>query len=85
MYVSKKCQAKQEKKKVTIQEIYQGSYVDIESTNTFFFFFFFFYLSNKNKIFGTKSKQTVNFLNISKKPFPLIPSKKHIMKNLRMK
>ena len=84
MYVSKKCQAKQEKKKVTIQEIYQGSYVDIESTNTFFFFFFF-ELRNKYKLFGTKSKQTVNFSNISKKPFPLIPSKKHIMKNLRMK
>ena len=34
---------------------------------------------NKYKIFGTKSKQTVNFLNITKKPFPSTPSKKFIM------
>ena len=31
----------------------------------------------KYKLFGTKSKQTVNFLNIQNKP--LTPSKKYIM------
>ena len=36
-------------------------------------------LINKYKLFGTKSKQTVNFSNIPKKPFPLTPSKKYIM------
>ena len=36
-------------------------------------------LTNKYKLFWTKSKQTVNFLNIPKKPFPLTPSKKYIM------
>ena len=36
-------------------------------------------LTNKYKLFGTKSKQTVNFSNIPKKPFPLTPSKKYIM------
>ena len=59
MYVSKKCQAKQEKKKVKIQEIYQGSYVDIESTNTFFFFFFFFFFNEKKKNFLKKNKKKI--------------------------
>ena len=36
-------------------------------------------LTNKYKLFGTKSKQTVNFPNIPKIPFPLTPSKKYIM------
>ena len=36
-------------------------------------------LTNKYKLFGTKSKQTVNFFNIPNKPFPLTPSKKYIM------
>ena len=36
-------------------------------------------LTNKYKPFGTKSKQTVNFPNIPKIPFPLTPSKKYIM------
>ena len=36
-------------------------------------------LTNKCKLFGTKSKQTVNFFNIPNKPFPLTPSKKYIM------
>ena len=34
---------------------------------------------NKYKHFGTKSKQTVNFSNIPKKPFPLTSSNKYIM------
>ena len=34
-------------------------------------------LRNKYKLFGTKSKQTVNFSNIAKKTFPLTPSKKY--------
>ena len=36
-------------------------------------------LTSKYKLFGTKSKQTVNFSSIPKKPFPLTPSKKYIM------
>ena len=36
-------------------------------------------LINKYKLFGTKSKQTVNFSNMPKKPFPSTSSKKHIM------
>ena len=36
-------------------------------------------LTNKYKLFGTKSKQTVNFSNIPKIPFSLTPSKKYIM------
>ena len=36
-------------------------------------------LTNKYKLFRTKSKQTVNFFNIPNKPFPLTPSKKYIM------
>ena len=36
-------------------------------------------LTNKYKLFRTKSKQTVNFLNMPKKPFPLTPSKKYLM------
>ena len=32
-------------------------------------------LTNKYKLFWTKSKQTVNFPNITKRPFPLTPSK----------
>ena len=36
-------------------------------------------LANKYKLFGTKSKQTVNFSNIPKKPFPLTSSNKYIM------
>ena len=36
-------------------------------------------MANKYKHFGTKSKQTVNFSNIPKKPFPLTPSNKYIM------
>ena len=36
-------------------------------------------LTNKYKLFGTKSKQIVNFPNIPEKPFPSTPSKKYIM------
>ena len=36
-------------------------------------------LTNKYKLFGTKSKQIVNFSSIPKIPFPLTPSKKYIM------
>ena len=36
-------------------------------------------LINKYKLFGTKSKQTVNFLNIPKRRFLSTPSKKYIM------
>ena len=36
-------------------------------------------LINKNKHFGTKSKQTVNFSNIPIKTFCLIPSNKFMM------
>ena len=36
-------------------------------------------MTNKYKHFGTKSKQTVNFSNIPKKPFPLTSSDKYIM------
>ena len=36
-------------------------------------------LTNKCKLFGTKSKQIVNFSNIPKKPFPLTSAKKYIM------
>ena len=36
-------------------------------------------LTNKYKLFGTKSKQAVNFSNIPKIPFSLTPSKKYIM------
>ena len=35
--------------------------------------------TNKYKLFGTEPKQTVNFSNIPKKPFPLTPSKKYLM------
>ena len=35
-------------------------------------------LTNKYKLFGTKSKQTVNFSNISKNPFSSTPSKIYI-------
>ena len=36
-------------------------------------------LTNKYKLFRTKSKQIVNFPNIPEKPFPSTPSKKYIM------
>ena len=36
-------------------------------------------LTNKYQLFGTKSKQIVNFSDIPKKPFPLTPSKKYVM------
>ena len=36
-------------------------------------------LTNKYKLFRTKSKQTFNFLNIPKKPFPLTSSEKYTM------
>ena len=36
-------------------------------------------LANKYKLFGTKSKQTVNFSNMPKIPFSLTPSKKYTM------
>ena len=36
-------------------------------------------LTNKYKLFWTKSKQTVNFLNISETPFPLTSSEKYIL------
>ena len=36
-------------------------------------------LTNKYKLFKTKSKQTINFSNIPKIPFSLTPSKKYIM------
>ena len=51
-----------------------SSWIDTESTDTFFSD-----LENEYKLFGTKSKQTVNFSNIPKIPFPLTPSKKYIM------
>ena len=51
--------------------LFLSSYVDIEYTSAES-------LTNKYNLFGTKSKQTVNFLNISKISLSLTPSMKEI-------
>ena len=51
-----------------------SSWIDTEWTDTFFSD-----LENEYKLFGTKSKKTVNFSNILKIPFSLTPSKKYII------
>ena len=51
--------------------LFLSSYVGIEYTSAES-------LTNKYNLFGTKSKQTVNFLNISKISLSLTPSMKEI-------